>query len=89
VLEIYESSTWLKLRDHAEEMKALHLRDLIQDAARCDALTAEYAGITLDYSRQNITTTTMVSPSVLSPSVLTAYLLLIGFALRSGRCRWS
>jgi glucose-6-phosphate isomerase len=59
--EIYESPTWMKLRDHADEIKALHLRDLIQDPARCEALTAEFSGIVLDYSRQNVTTATMVS----------------------------
>jgi glucose-6-phosphate isomerase len=51
----------MKLRDHADEIKALHLRDLIQDPARCEALTAEFNGIVLDYSRQNVTTATMVS----------------------------
>ena len=51
----------MKLRDHADEIKALHLRDLIQDPARCAALTAEFGGIVLDYSRQNVTPATMVS----------------------------
>lgn len=60
VIEIYESPTWMKLRNHAEEMKASHLRDLIQDPLRCQALSTEFAGITLDYSRENVTTTTMV-----------------------------
>lgn len=60
-LEIYESSTWMKLRDHAQEIKGSHLRDLLQDPIRCASLSAEHNGLVLDFSRQNVTTTTMVS----------------------------
>ena len=35
-------------------MKSLHLKDLMQDGGRCAALTAEYDGIFLDYSRENV-----------------------------------
>lgn len=35
-------------------MKGLHLKDLMQNADRCATLTAEYSGIFLDYSRENV-----------------------------------
>jgi glucose-6-phosphate isomerase len=48
------------LRDHADDIKHLHLRDLLSDGERCRALRAEYDGILLDYSRQNVNSSTMV-----------------------------
>lgn len=51
----------MKLRDHAQEIKGHHLRDLLQDPVRCASLSAEYNGLILDYSRQNVTANTMVT----------------------------
>ena len=47
---------------HAETMKGMHLKDLLQDASRSAELTAEHESIYLDYSRENVTSQTMVSP---------------------------
>ena len=52
-------ASWKKLVNHADEIKDLHLRDLIQDSSRCEALCSEFDGITMDYSRENVTTETI------------------------------
>ena len=57
---IHQSTSWARLQEHANEIKQLHLRDLMNDSQRCGSLYAEYDGIALDYSRQNVTATTMV-----------------------------
>jgi len=51
---------WRKLAENAESVKKSHLKDLLQDASRCASLVAEYDGIILDYSRQNLLPVTMV-----------------------------
>mmetsp|Transcript_9972 Transcript_9972/g.15051 ORF Transcript_9972/g.15051 Transcript_9972/m.15051 type:complete len:562 (-) Transcript_9972:155-1840(-) len=56
---IHQSTSWARLQEHANEIKQLHLRDLMNDSQRCGSLYAEYDGIALDYSRQNVTATTM------------------------------
>ncbi len=53
------SKSWKALREHAAQMGGTHLRELLKDDVRCKAMTAEYNGILLDYSRQNATTETM------------------------------
>ena len=58
---INTSPAWSNLASHAEEMKSMHLKDLLSDASRCSGLTAEHDGIYLDYSRENVTAQTMVS----------------------------
>lgn len=40
-------------------MKQMHLRDLLQDPQRCESLTAEFDGLLLDYSRENVLPSTM------------------------------
>lgn len=51
---------WKALADHkANVIDNTHLRDLMEDDARVDALVAEYDGICLDYSRQRVTLQTM------------------------------
>lgn len=50
---------WKALEAHAEEIKATHLRDLMQDDARVKSMYAEYDGVALDYSRQRVTEKTM------------------------------
>jgi glucose-6-phosphate isomerase len=57
---IHESTPWIRLKQHAEDVQLLHLRDLLKDADRCESMRAEYDGILLDYSRQNATVETMV-----------------------------
>lgn len=51
---------WAALKDHKEQVvDHLHLRDLLKDEDRNEALVAEYDGIYLDYSRQRVTKETM------------------------------
>eukprot|EP01035_Chromulina_nebulosa_P023884 gene23884-30993_t len=56
VLVINESSQWKQLEEHSAVLKqpSYHLRSLLQDPARSDALVAEHKGIVLDFSRQNL-----------------------------------
>lgn len=51
---------WDALRRHKKDViDNVHLRDLLLDSERNDALTAEHDGIFLDYSRQRVTNKTM------------------------------
>jgi glucose-6-phosphate isomerase len=53
---------WERLQTHATQViAALHLRDLLQDAERCNSMYAvtDDGGIYLDYSRQRVTQETM------------------------------
>jgi glucose-6-phosphate isomerase len=53
-------SAWAALDAHAQTMKNVHLRDLFaQDPTRGERLTAEAAGIYLDYSKHRITDETL------------------------------
>ena len=52
-------SEWKRLQKHAEHIETIHLRDLLNDADRCDALYAVHDGVYLDYSRQRVTFDTM------------------------------
>ena len=52
---IADTESWSRLAADAETISGMHLRDLMQDASRCAALTAEHDGILLDYSRENLT----------------------------------
>jgi glucose-6-phosphate isomerase len=55
-----ESPAWRALQTHRRELDALHLRDLFaRDAGRGQRLSAEAAGIRLDYSRQRLTDPTL------------------------------
>jgi len=50
------------LEEHAKVIKeTTHLRTLLQDQERSQALVAEHEGIVLDYSRENVTLETVVS----------------------------
>lgn len=55
-MPITASPAWTALQQHADRLRGLHLRDLLQDAARCKAMTAtvkdDDGPIHLDYSRQ-------------------------------------
>jgi glucose-6-phosphate isomerase len=50
---------WRRLEQHAKEIEQTHLRDLLQDEARCAELFAEHDGVYLDYCRQRITLETV------------------------------
>ena len=56
---INESTEWKKLEQHAVSVKQQHLKTLLQDAGRCSALTAEFDGIMMDFSRENVVPATM------------------------------
>mmetsp|Transcript_41488 Transcript_41488/g.98301 ORF Transcript_41488/g.98301 Transcript_41488/m.98301 type:complete len:571 (+) Transcript_41488:274-1986(+) len=47
-------NAWKALEEHVLEIRKTHLRDLLQDEERCDALTAEHNGVFLDYARQRM-----------------------------------
>ncbi len=50
---------WKKLQDHVAEIEESHLRDLLQDEERAQAMFADHDGVYLDYSRQRATSKTM------------------------------
>ena len=51
---------WKALEAHAQKMRDTHLRDLFaQDTKRGERLTAEAAGIYLDYSKNRVTDETL------------------------------
>jgi glucose-6-phosphate isomerase len=53
------SPEWKRLQQHAKYIQSTHLRDLLQDNDRCDAMYADHDGVYLDYSRQRATMDTM------------------------------
>lgn len=73
---IHETAAWAALREHAASLEGAHLRDMMVDADRCAALTAERGGILLDYSRQRVTNETMVSEGACTPVYIYLYLYL-------------
>lgn len=56
---VSQCNEWKRLEKHAEYLKTLHLRDLLRDEERCDAMYAEHDGVYLDYSRQQVTIESM------------------------------
>ena len=50
---------WKRLQQNAKQISTTHLRDLLQDKERCEAMWAEHDGVYLDYSRQSATQETM------------------------------
>src|SRR3989441_7437435 len=51
---------WKALAEHSKEIEKLHLRDLFaNDSTRGEKLTAEGAGLFLDYSKNRVTETTL------------------------------
>src|SRR6059058_950997 len=51
---------WKALAEHSKEIEKLHLRDLFaNDSARGEKLTAEGAGLFVDYSKNRVTETTL------------------------------
>jgi glucose-6-phosphate isomerase len=56
---LIESDEWKSLVAHVSEVQTTHLRDLLQDDARNQALIREFNGVYLDFSRQNATQKTI------------------------------
>ena len=55
-----ERAAWKSLEGHCQKTRSLHLRDLFAgDRERGERLTAEAAGIYLDYSKNRITDETL------------------------------
>ena len=57
-MSIATTPAWKALTAHAAEVRQHHLRDLLHDAKRAAALSAEFDGIVLDQARQNATAKT-------------------------------
>ena len=57
-MSVTDLPSWKALRDHVGTIEGLHLRDLLRDRDRTDAMTARHGPITLDCSRQNATVAT-------------------------------
>ena len=58
-LLVSRTPEWKALEDHVATIEKTHLRDLLQDEARSDAMFAEHDGVYLDYSRQRATLETL------------------------------
>ncbi|MGH3263234.1 MAG: glucose-6-phosphate isomerase, partial [Trebonia sp.] len=59
-VKLDERPAWTRLREQAGELRATHLRELFaQDPTRGERLTAEAAGIFLDYSKNRVTDETV------------------------------
>lgn len=52
---ISDTQPWKDLKDHVEDIKKTHLRDLLSNEERSKSMTVEFDGILLDYSRQQAT----------------------------------
>lgn len=60
-VRLTSTQEWLDLEQHARQVKKIHLRDLLVDAKRVDALAIDESrtGAYLDWSRQKVTVETM------------------------------
>ncbi len=58
-MTIAATAAWKSLTAHVDEIRPTHLRELLQDAKRSAAMTAEHDGLVLDYARQNATAKTV------------------------------
>eukprot|EP00245_Coleochaete_scutata_P004800 TRINITY_DN177_c0_g5_i1.p1 TRINITY_DN177_c0_g5~~TRINITY_DN177_c0_g5_i1.p1 ORF type:complete len:573 (-),score=108.68 TRINITY_DN177_c0_g5_i1:883-2601(-) len=56
---ISDSQAWKDLVGHVDAINATHLRELLQDESRCEALIKEADGFVLDLSRQRATSSTL------------------------------
>ncbi|KAF6251591.1 phosphoglucose isomerase [Scenedesmus sp. NREL 46B-D3] len=52
---IASTDAWRALQEHVAEIENTHLKDLLADQARCEALTKEDLGLYIDFSRQRAT----------------------------------
>lgn len=58
-MAISESPAWKDLQSHVSEIEKTHLRELMHDEARCEAMFKESDGMVVDYSRQRATKETI------------------------------
>ena len=58
-MAISESPAWKDLQSHVSEIEKTHLRELMHDEARCEAMFKESDGVVVDYSRQRATKETI------------------------------
>lgn len=58
-MAISESPAWKDLQSHVSEIEKSHLRELMHDEARCEAMFKESDGVVVDYSRQRATKETI------------------------------
>ena len=58
-IPIAYSPEWIALREHVKEVQQYHLKDLLKDEERTDAMIREHNGLYLDFSRQNMTSSTL------------------------------
>jgi glucose-6-phosphate isomerase len=58
-IPIAYSPEWMALQEHTKEVQQLHLKDLLLDEERTDSMIREHNGIYLDFSRQNMTDSTL------------------------------
>ncbi|XP_004291883.1 PREDICTED: glucose-6-phosphate isomerase, cytosolic [Fragaria vesca subsp. vesca] len=56
---ISDTEPWKDLKGHVQDINKTHLRDLMNDVNRCQAMMVEFDGMLLDYSRQRVTLDTM------------------------------
>ena len=56
---MYAGQVISALQNSATEIEGAHLRDLLGDAERCEAMTCECEGLFMDYSRQRVDKNTM------------------------------
>ncbi|XP_042519876.1 glucose-6-phosphate isomerase, cytosolic [Macadamia integrifolia] len=49
---ISDTQPWKDLKAHVEDIKKMHLRDMMNDHERCKSMMLESDGLLLDYSRQ-------------------------------------
>ena len=57
--DMYAGQVISALQNSATEIEGAHLRDLLGDAERCEAMTCECEGLFMDYSRQRVDKNTM------------------------------
>lgn len=65
---ISETAEWQDLVSHVADIKELHLRDLLLDESRIDALSMESDGVYADFSRQRATVETKEVRPALDPA---------------------
>eukprot|EP00877_Chromochloris_zofingiensis_P013262 jgi/Chrzof1/818/Cz01g30020.t1 len=56
---IADTPAWKALQEHVAEIEQTHLKDLLADQQRCQALIKETLGLCIDFSRQRATQDTM------------------------------
>jgi len=56
---IADTEAWRALQEHVGEVEKTHLRDLMADDERTEAMVAEHNGIYIDYSRQRASLETL------------------------------